>query len=447
MKRFVCFHLCLAFVVVTVAVAGCGWTPLISIGVSVQNADKAFDEAEAFRIQADEDTEQDKRREQVKQKNTLYNDALKAYRAIVKADPTGKYAQRSLWQISEIYKRRYEWDRVTESYEAILAIAPSGYYAHRARNAIADMRKYRLLIQEERRKYQSYRALYAQDKARKYEIAAQALYNLAESHEKLGNYPEAIAHYQRMADEFPDNEKAPAALTKIGYIHYYKLYDYAGGWLAYNKVIETYPNSYDAVQARRLLEETIHNLNEIAQYEAELKRYHCEIPVKFTENHSYDHVDTVIQRLQFIARRWEYLRNYPRAIMAYQKLTNQPSFKKFAAVDARYQIGRLYQLSGKLEHAIEAYQRLFDHYPESIWHAEGVYQQAVCYREIREFTKAYEGFKAYMSLGRDKDYYQEAEEIVRQFETDEDGDGYKFHIEQEAGTSDRDPNDHPSIKS
>ena len=124
MKRFVCFHLCLAFVVVTVAVAGCGGTPLISIGARVQNADRTFDEAEAFRIQADEDTERDKRRVEVEQKKTLYNDALKAYRAIVKAEPTGKYAQRSLWQISEIYRRRHEWDSIIKSHEAILAHSP-----------------------------------------------------------------------------------------------------------------------------------------------------------------------------------------------------------------------------------------------------------------------------------------------------------------------------------
>ena len=104
-------------------------------------------------------------------------------------------------------------------------------------------------------------------------------------------------------------------------------------------------------------------------------------------------------------------------------------------------------MNGQFEQAIEAYQDLFDNNPESIWRNEGVYQQAVCYRGIREFAKAYDAFKAYMSLGRDVSYYREAEQIVRQFEIDQDGDGYKFYVEQEAGTSDRDPNDHPGAKS
>ena len=203
MKRFVCFNLCLAFIVVAVVVAGCGGAPLTSIGARIHDADRKFDTAEAFRIQADEDTERDKRRGQVEQKRALYNDALETYRAIVKVDPTGQHAQRSLWQMSEIYKRRYEWDKVIESYEAILAINSSGYYAERAKNAIADTRKYRLLIQEESRKYQDHRERYAQDNAREhYDLAAQALFNVAEGYEKLSDYPEAIAHYAQVVDEF-----------------------------------------------------------------------------------------------------------------------------------------------------------------------------------------------------------------------------------------------------
>jgi hypothetical protein len=40
-------------------------------------------------------------------------------------------------------------------------------------------------------------------------------------------------------------------------------------------------------------------------------------------------------------------------------------------------------------------------------------------------------------------YYREAQQIVRQFELDQDEDGFMFYREQEAGTSDQDPNDKP----
>lgn len=450
-------HSFLALVVLVLTFAGCGGAQVIPTGERVLNADMQFDAAEAFRIQADRETEQEKRREQVQQKKALYDEALDAYRATVKAEPTGNYAQRSLWQISEIYSRRYDWDKVIESYNAITAIAPLSYYGDRSKSAIADMRKYRGLIEEAQRKYKEYSALYVQNNAREsYDIAAQALYDVAESYEELGDYPEAISYYQRMVDEFPKHEKAPAALTKIGEIHFYKLYDYLGGWHVYNTVIEMYPDSYDATYARRLLKETDRTLTEIAQNLAEIQRYKkkkakdyilTERRIVPSDRYCIYYVNIVVKCLQVIGRRWEDLRNYPSAIVAYRTLVDERPYKKFAAADARYQIGRLYQLNGQLDQAIEAYQDLFDNNPESVWCAEGIYQQAVCYREIRETTKAYLGFRAYMNLGGDAEYYQEAEQIIREFELDEDGDGYEFDVEQEAGTSDQDPNDHPGAKS
>ena len=454
MKPSVRYHLYLAFVVLFITLAGCGGVRFIPINERVRDADRKFDAAEAFRIKADKDTEQEKRHEQVKQKNALYDEALNTYRAIVKAEPTGTYAQRCLWQISEIYSRRYDWDKVIESYNAITAIAPLSYYGDRAKSAIADMRKYRGLIKEAQRKYKEYSGLYVQNNAREsYDIAAQALYDVAESYKKLGDYPEAITHYQRVVNEFPDYEKAPMALTKIGEIHFYKLYDYQGGWPAYNKVIEMYPDSHQAKQAVQILKETDHCLREIARYEAEIRWYRYDTskksyvdgrPILPIVKYLSRDADAVVQSYQIIARCWENLRNYPRAIAAYRTLEGQPLYTNFAVADASYQIARLHQLDRQLERAIEAYQDFIDKYRESFWRNEGIYQQAVCYRDTHEFLRAYYGFKTYIRLRRDGRHYQEAVQIVRQYERDQDGDGYKFYVEKEAGTSDQDPDDYPA---
>ena len=422
-------HSFLALVVLVLMFAGCGGVRVVPTGERVRNADMQFDAAEAFLIQTDRDTEQEKRREQIEQKKILYDEALDAYRATVKADPTGNYAQRSLWQISEIYSRRYEWGKVIENYNAIIAIDPSSYYSDRAKSGIADMSTYRRLIEEAQRKYQEYSALYAQDGAREnYDKAAQALYDVAESYEKLGDYPEAISYYQRMVDEFPRHEKAPTALSKIGHIHFYRFYDYKAGRPMFYKVIETYPDSYEATQAIRLLKDTDRTLREIAQCEGDIERYRSMKAIeneksgrKTVPNERYSerrYVDIVAQCFQYIGRRWEDLRNYPSAIVAYRTLVDERSDNESAVADARFQIGRLYQLNGQLHQAIEAYQDLYDKSPESPWRAEGMYQQAVCYREIREFSKVYRGFKAYMNLGRDVEYYQEAEQVIRELEMD-----------------------------
>ena len=95
--------------------------------------------------------------------------------------------------------------------------------------------------------------------------------------------------------------------------------------------------------------------------------------------------DQVVQNFQQIASNWEKLRNYPRAINAYKTLARDLSHKKFAAADALYRTASLYQQNGEYERAIEAYNNLFENAPESVWRNEAVYQQAVCYRSIREF--------------------------------------------------------------
>ena len=432
-------HSFLAFVVLIITLAGCGGVPIIPIGERVRNADRLFDAAEAFRITADKDAQQEKWHEQVKQKKALYDDALNAYRAIVKTDPIGKPAHRSLWQIAEIYKRRYEWNTVVENLNAIIAIEPSSYYADRAKSAIADMRTHRGLIEKSQRKYREYSALYSQNHAREnYDMAAQALYDVAENYDELGDYPEAITNYELVVDRFPDLEKAPAALTKIGEIYFYRWYDYQGGWPVYMKVIEMYPDSYEKTEAERLLKETDRTLTEIAQNHAEIKRYRRKKAMEYektepvilpNERYGGRYVDIVVLCLQYIGRRWEDLRNYPSAIAAYRTLVDEPPQKEFAAADARYQIGRIYQLNGQLDQAIEAYQDLFDNNPDSEWRSEGIYQQAVCYRDIWEFTKAYLRFRAYMNLGRNAEYYQEVEQIIRDFDMDEGGDGYEFDVE------------------
>lgn len=465
MERLACFHLCLAFVIVNMTLAGCGGAPLAPIGERIHGADLKFDTAETFRVHADEETERKEHRGQVKLRKTLYNDVLKAYRSIVKTDPTGKFAQRALWQMAEVYKRRGESEKAIESYEAILAVTREGYYADKARSVIVDSRKHRKLAQGESRKYQNYKELYARFNLRQdYDRAAAALFNAAESYERLSNYPEAIARYAQVVDEFPEDEKAPAALAKIGDIHFYNFYDYDAGLPVYHKVIEMYPDSYEATMAIRLLKEYDRTRREIAHNQTEIDRFWNETTREYkveerkitpSSRYSFSRtipiVDIVVRCYQMNSMRWKDLRNYPsaifasrNAIIAYESWTGTRWRSSVSIAYSRYQMGRLFQYNGQLERAIEAYQELVDKHPDSAERSEAIYRQAVCYREIREFAKAYEGFKAYMSLGPDAEYYQEVEQILRQFEMDEDGDGYKSYIEQDAGTSDQDPQDFPS---
>ena len=448
--------LVLAFACLAVTIIGCvGGVSIIPLGAKLQNADTAFDNAEATEVR-DEDSEKMEKNRKKQQEH--YDKAMALYLEVIERDTKEKYAQRAHYQIAKIYKRRYDWDKATEHYQTIVGLDPTGYYANEAKTGTANIRKNREVIKTKRAEYQNYKAIYNDSPTDEtFNIAAEALYEVARAYESLENHTEAIHNYERLVEEFPEHSKAPQAQFQVGNLYFYTLFDYLGGWPAFLAVDEKFPDSYEASQAGTLLKQTAEILTEINLLKDEINKFRNKKAVQYQKTGRkitpadmwvMGFSDQVVQNFQQIASNWVKLRNFPRAINAYQTLARDLSHKKFAAADALFRIGSFFQQNGDYERAIEAYNNLFENAPESVWRNESVYQQAVCYRSIREFGAAYEAFKAYMSITKgDTPYLREAEQIVRQYELDQDEDGYKFYEEQEAGTSDQDANSHPGMGS
>ncbi len=437
-----------------VANIGCiGGVNLVPLSAKIQNADNTYDEAEAVSTQSDDPEEKQKA---IAKQKKLFDSALALYLEIIAKDAKGKYAQRAHHQIASIYKKYYEWDKANEHYQAIIELAPTGYYASEAKSGIAKIRKNRTLIQTELANYQNYKALYDTEPSEEsYNIAAESLYKVGQSYEALENYTEAIATYERLVSEFAEHAKAVQAQLRVGNIYFYNLYDYtnSGGWGAFVSVAQKFPDSFEAQQVVKDLNQTEALLKEIKSLQDEIHRNKSKKAKQFEELGRYvlpsekyiqGKTDLIVQNYQQIARNWEKLRNYPNAIETNKVMIADLSHKKFAVADALFKIGSLYQKSGQYERAIKAFENLLQDTPESIWRNEAVYQQSICYRAIREFRSAYEGFKTYISLTKgETPHLREAQQILRQYELDQDQDGYMFYVEQEAGTSDQDPNSHP----
>jgi len=397
--------------------------------------------------------------DKVKKKET--DKALSLFDKIIKeGEPGSKWVNKAHFQVAETYKSQAEWDKATEHYQSIVDTAPSGYLGGKARSEIANVRKNRQIIAENKKIYDNNPG--TEEGNRK---AARALLEMASAYESLGNYKEAIHFYTKMVEELsdpdgdgePDNPQGPQAQFKIGSIYFYKLYDYTneGGWGAFVKVDSKFPESYEASEAKKLLLKARDTLQEINQDIEEIKKNRSDMAIqyrkqgrKLRQSEVYGpYAEQVGQTYINIARNWEQrMRNFPNAIKAYEELVQELPMSKFLVADALYQIGRLYRESGQYEKAIKAYNRLFDDAPESTWRNKGVYDQAICYEAIREFTEAYRAYKAYMSFGREHEFYREAEQKVRVYENDGDNDGFPFYKEQEAGTSDNDADDNPDTK-
>jgi tetratricopeptide (TPR) repeat protein len=442
------FFIISSLLLMTLTLFGCGAKQMgkvLGTGFTYQNAEMKLEDAQMKSMEGN--TEEAK---------NLTDQALELFLQIANTeDASSKYYGKAHYQIAGIYMSRFEWDNANKHYQIIIDALPAGYLAGKSRSAIANIRKYRQDIEENRNIYLNVPLETRKDaKSEGYDKAAKALLTMATSYENLGANGEAIKNYTELVDNFPEYNLAPQAQLTIGNIYFYKLFDYSTGWKAFLKVIEKFPDSFEAKKADTLLKETDQTLKEIKYEQDYILKYRREKAVEFKKAGRY--VDQsqvysvfgeqVAQAYINIARNWLSLRNYPYAVKAYKELVEELPMEKFVVADSLYQIGVLYQDSGDYERAVEAYDSLFKRAPESVRRDESVYRQAVCYEAIREFTSAYEGYKTYMSLGQDKEFYRQAEQKVRQMEYDGDGDGYPFYKEQEAGTSDEDANSYPGAK-
>ena len=394
--------------------------------------------------------------DEVRQKET--DKALALFLQIIDGGAPGeKWVNKAHFQVAEIYKSQFKWEDATTHYQKIVDTAPAGYLGGEARSEIANIRESRNIIEDNRRVHMNIPEEEKKNpESEGYRKGAEALLKIAAAYESLGNYKEAINHYSQMVEEFAANPSAPQAQFKIGNIYFYKLYDYTndGGWGAFRKVKDKFPDSYEASQAKTLLLKAEKTLVEIKHDQEYVLKYRSEMAIeykkrgrKLRQTEVYGaHTEQVAQTYINIARNWEQppMKNFPNAIKAYEELVEELPMSKFIVADALYQIGRLYQADGQYEKAVNAYDRLFEDAPESTWRDESVYNQAVCYEAIREFTKAYRAYKGYMSLGKEFELYREAERKVRVYENDEDEDGFQYYEEQEAGTRDDDINDTPA---
>lgn len=400
-------------------VIGCG----VMKGAMFQNAERAFERGD-------------------------YEEAKRLYLQIIEKYPRTEFATKAKFRLGQIYEREFEWDKAIKYFDEVTKEVKGGYLDMMARSEKARIQRERQVIS---------RAQYVYDNnpgtEKGNEAAAQALHDMAQAYERLGQYEKAIETYRKLIKEFPQYANVPQILYQIGSIYFYKLYDYDKGWQAYLEVIKKHPDSEFARYAERTLKDTDMTLKEIAAQIETIKKFRKEVAVKFekanrhvTQADKYGiYTDQIAQSYIAIAEGWRKLRNYPNAIKAYKELADELPFEQAAQIGL-FRAAELYQEMGNYEMAIKTYNELLKRYPHTFRRADATYNKAICYETMREFEKAYELYKAYLSLpGEEQDdtKVRRAEEKVRQWSVDGDGDGYPFYIEAQYGTSDSDPTSYP----
>ena len=88
---------------------------------------------------------------------------------------------------------------------------------------------------------------------REHELASNAMYWLGEAHYVRRDYPAALAAFEGMLKDYPGARKSPDALLKAGYCQY-ELQRYAPARTTLTRLVQEYPDSPSAAEAKTRLE-------------------------------------------------------------------------------------------------------------------------------------------------------------------------------------------------
>jgi tol-pal system protein YbgF len=88
---------------------------------------------------------------------------------------------------------------------------------------------------------------------RQHELASNAMYWLGEAHYVRRDYPAALAAFDGVLKDYPGARKSPDALLKAGYCQY-ELQRYGPARTALTRLVQEYPDSAAAAEARARLE-------------------------------------------------------------------------------------------------------------------------------------------------------------------------------------------------
>ncbi len=356
----------------------------------------------------------------------------------------GKYGNRARYYVGECYKFQFKWDEAMAQFQVVVDSEPlTSYLGTEARNKIS-------LIREGRRDIQRTKILHDNNPGT--ELAADALLELGSVYEnKLDDYETAVVTYRQLIEEFPGDAKAAQAQINIGYIYFYRMYDYDKGWPEFKKVnIENYPNlKYRVGEVDDLLRDINKTLIEIREHRDFIKRSQKRKIPKNREVSGYEiysvKQDQVAQSFLAIAKKWRYLKNHPKSLEAYQMLIDRLPLMLNQAAEARYGIAEMYHLDqARYFEAVDAYKGFIKYHPTYFRREEATYNMAICYESLRQYAEAYDTYEAYRDTYPEGKYFKQAELKVRQYEFDEDGDGFPYYKEAAAGTSDTDSNSRPS---
>lgn len=219
--------------------------------------------------------------------------ALASYKSLVKRYPVSVLASKSQRKIGRILEAAGEYDDAYEAYSTYLSKYPKGEDFESVVESMFKIAK--LFLEGEKKKILGIKIASSMERAQQMfegivklapfsKYAPQAQFNVGQSLEKQGKYPEAIVAYNAVVARYPTDDIADDAQYQIGYVRLKESregsYDRGGTTKAreaFEDFVNRYPESEKAAQARENIKQleggTTKGAMEIAQFYDKTKQY------------------------------------------------------------------------------------------------------------------------------------------------------------------------------
>ena len=205
------------------------------------------------------------------EKEKKYNNAARAYKALIKAYPTSPLAPKAYLRMAENYKHDGEWYEAFQAYQKLLEIYPKEIdfeYVLGQQYQIGEM-----FVKGKKRKLLHLPVIPARDKgieiletlvknAPYSEIAPEAQFQIGTAYKKMGKYDKAIEAYQNIILNYKDTPWYEEALYQMGWCYYRKSRGFSYDQLAakesttlFQRFVEEFPHSKHTPKINKQLAE------------------------------------------------------------------------------------------------------------------------------------------------------------------------------------------------
>lgn len=258
------------------------------------------------------------------EKNGEYNNAIRAYKSLMKAYPSSPLAPKAQLKIGECYEHEGNLYEAFKAYQKLLENYPK-------ETNLEDVlkRQYRigeLFVKGKKRKLWRFPIIPAQDKgieildaivknAPYSEIAPQAQFNIGTSYKRMGKYTEAIEAFTKVTNDYKDTPWYEEALYQLGWCNYKKSRGFSYDQLAakeaekaFQRFVSEFPQSKHISKTDKLLNELsgrqAKGILEIARFYDKHKHkdaaiiYYKEIIEKFPGTKEADDAEKRLQKLE-----------------------------------------------------------------------------------------------------------------------------------------------------